>query len=187
MKKLDTNGIAHQFLIVLVAVIFVAGFGAWRVFFTKAATFPTIYTSGPVIVTNGGDGARADITVKPGETKATYNSVNFIKRATTKGAAASICGEFKPTYSMSAIYKYTSDGSNVVQVYPTNTGTAIVSAASYGKQCAYADLYPSSPAVDLCKKLIRVQFTYNAQQMAGHVRACSLQNTKTTVNTYYGG
>ena len=59
MKKLNSTGLAHHVLIAIVVVISFASFGAYRVFFSSAATTAT--TSWDVVVYNWGSGERSPV------------------------------------------------------------------------------------------------------------------------------
>ena len=186
--KLNSSGFSHHLVIALIAIVFVAGFGAYKVFYSKAATTvvpcclegPT--SGGAVVVLNTG---YPDITVKTGEYKKTGNNPNSFKRYSTSGDAPHFqyCGFYPITYPKTSIFVKNSSG-QMVQKYPNSTGSvATIGSASNTDMKEYCTTYTLTTTVNLCYKYTEIKFKYAVNKYevvtaSGYVKLCTLLNTE---------
>ncbi len=137
LKKLNNTGVAHHLLIALIVVVGFAGFGAWRVFSSQAATLPsTTQCKNPTFAPNN---LASCLTVLGG---------SIIVTSTGKG------GDYVRTDKTSG---FTESSTGKRQVNLANPNYALVKAGYSWKICNDARLQadncgnvPSGYKVNLC-------------------------------------
>ena len=198
--KLNSSGFSHHLLVALIAMVFVAGFGAYKVFYSKAATtvvpFTCCATTDAVVVVNPGS---PDIVVKIGETKSTGNNPNYFKKYHTGAGSDFVarfeyCGRLPSSYSKGSIFTWSSATNGFVQKYPGSTNVVkTVGVVDYPesdpmKNCKHYDA--NATTIDVCKLFVKIRYSYPLNKFdtateTGYVKKCTFLSTTVSNNGSY--